>query len=138
MEVTFSLDQIQQVAKQILNNLEHKVILFQAPMGSGKTTLIKQLAKELNINDITSSPTFSIVNEYQSQDKAHTVYHFDLYRIQDEEEAYDMGMEEYLDSGAYCFIEWPENTPNIIPPEHTLIHIEVLPDNNRKVTLINK
>ncbi|MHC5202322.1 tRNA (adenosine(37)-N6)-threonylcarbamoyltransferase complex ATPase subunit type 1 TsaE [Myroides sp. LJL119] len=138
MEVIFSLDQIQQVAQEVLKNAEHKIILFQAPMGSGKTTLIKQLAKELNIIDLTSSPTFSIVNQYQSKDNKNTVYHFDLYRIEDEEQAYDMGMEEYLDSGDYCFIEWPENTPNIIPLEHTLVQIEILPDSKRKLNLINK
>ncbi len=137
MEIIFSLDQIDQVAQSILKNLKHKIVLFDAPMGAGKTTMIKALCQELGIQESTSSPTFSIVNQYQSTKQNQTIFHFDLYRLNNEEEAYDMGMEEYLDSGAYCFIEWPEKTPTIIPDNHSIVQISTLSDGSRKLVLQN-
>ncbi|MDR2221614.1 MAG: tRNA (adenosine(37)-N6)-threonylcarbamoyltransferase complex ATPase subunit type 1 TsaE [Flavobacteriaceae bacterium] len=138
MEITFTLDKIDQVAKAILEQVKHKIILFDAPMGAGKTTLIKALAKQLDIKDLTSSPTFSIVNEYKSETTNTTVYHFDLYRMEEEEEAYDMGMDEYLSSNAWCFIEWPEKAENMLSQEETAqITIEILADGQRKLQLIN-
>lgn len=138
MELVFSLEEIDQVAQKILAQVKHKIILFDAPMGSGKTTLIKALAKQLGIDDLTSSPTFSIVNEYRSTQSKENVYHFDLYRIEEEEELYDMGIEEYLDSSAWCFIEWPEKASDLLEQETTSkIKIEVLQDGNRKLELIN-
>jgi tRNA threonylcarbamoyladenosine biosynthesis protein TsaE len=136
-EIVFSLNQINDVAKQILDNLDHKIVLFNAQMGAGKTTLIKEISKQLGVKDMTSSPTFSIVNEYHSTLSKDRVYHFDLYRLNHEEEAYDMGMDEYLDSGHWCFIEWPEKTPNIIPDEHATIEIAILENGDRKLTLSN-
>ncbi|MTG97781.1 MULTISPECIES: tRNA (adenosine(37)-N6)-threonylcarbamoyltransferase complex ATPase subunit type 1 TsaE [Myroides] len=137
MEITFSLENIDQTAETVLRNIQNKVVLFDAEMGTGKTTFIKSLAKHLGVNDLTSSPTFSIVNEYHSATTSDIVYHFDLYRIEEEEEAYDMGMDEYLDSGNWCFIEWPEKTPNIIPEDHTLIEIFTLENGDRRLTLTN-
>ncbi|MBN8147840.1 tRNA (adenosine(37)-N6)-threonylcarbamoyltransferase complex ATPase subunit type 1 TsaE, partial [Vibrio vulnificus] len=87
----------------------------------------------IGVKDMTSSPTFSIVNEYKSETTNERVYHFDLYRLNDEEEAYDMGMDEYLDSNNWCFIEWPEKTPTIIPDEHAEIEIEILENGDRKL-----
>jgi tRNA threonylcarbamoyladenosine biosynthesis protein TsaE len=87
-------------------------------MGAGKTTFIKQLAKELGVMEATSSPTFSLVNEYQTNDNQ-IVYHFDFYRLKNETEALDMG-DEYLYSGNWCFIEWAENIPNLIPDSHSI------------------
>lgn len=134
METVFSLDEINEVAQQILSQNPKKVILFNGNMGVGKTTLIKSLAKNLGVKDATSSPTFSLVNEYQIDNNQY-VYHFDVYRLKNETEALDMGIDEYLYSGNWCFIEWAENIPNLIPDEHSTITIVQLPDGKRHLTL---
>jgi tRNA threonylcarbamoyladenosine biosynthesis protein TsaE len=95
-------------------------------MGAGKTTLIKELCKSIGVKDEVNSPTFSIVNEYQSEIGA--VYHFDLYRIQSEEELYDIGYEDYFFSGYLCLIEWPEMASGIIPEKHVMVKIRVVND----------
>ncbi|WP_010251262.1 tRNA (adenosine(37)-N6)-threonylcarbamoyltransferase complex ATPase subunit type 1 TsaE [Myroides injenensis] len=137
MEIIFSISDIEKTAEIVLKNIKHKIVLFDAPMGTGKTTFIKALSKQLGITDMTSSPTFSIVNEYYSDTINQRVYHFDLYRLEQEEEAYDMGMDEYLDSNNWCFIEWPEKTPTIIPDDHSLIQLSVLENGDRKLILVN-
>jgi tRNA threonylcarbamoyladenosine biosynthesis protein TsaE len=134
MEIIFSLDEIENVAKKILTENPKKVILFYGNMGVGKTTLIKSIAKELGVNDATSSPTFSLVNEYQINTNQY-LYHFDVYRLKNEVEALDMGIDEYLYSGNWCFIEWAENIPSLIPDEHSIIKIELLPDGKRHLIL---
>ncbi len=106
-----------------------KIFLFHAPMGAGKTTLIKALCKALGVDDHVSSPTFSIVNEYRGQETA--VYHFDFYRIKDEQEAFDLGYEEYFYSGHYCFVEWPEKIPSLLPSDALHLSIEILSDTSR-------
>lgn len=137
MEIIFTLNEIKAIAKELVAQIKHKVVLFEADMGVGKTTLIKQLVKELGVLDPTNSPTFSIVNEYRSQTTGDTIYHFDLYRIEEEIEAYDMGLDEYFDSGNWCFIEWPNKTPNLIPSAHSTIQISLLQDGSRKLILNN-
>lgn len=134
MEISFSLDQLEEVAKQILEQNPNKVILFHGEMGVGKTTLIKVLAKILGVNDVTSSPTFSLVNEYQTTNNQ-IVYHFDFYRLKSEIEALDMGADEYLYSGNWCFIEWAEKVANLIPEPHSIISISLLPDGKRFLSL---
>ena len=134
MEIIFSLDEIKQVAKKIIAEKPHKIILFHGTMGVGKTTLIKALAKELGVNDATSSPTFSIVNEYEAKDNQ-KVFHFDMYRLKSETEALDMGIEDYLYSGNWCFIEWAEKIPNLLPGEFSTINLYQTVDGKRNLRL---
>ncbi len=134
MQVTFLLDEINKVAEKILSQNLQKVILFNGEMGVGKTTLIKVLAQQLGVTDATSSPTFSLVNEYQLPNNQY-FYHFDVYRLKNENEALDMGIDEYLYSGNWCCIEWAEKIPNLIPTEHSIIEIKILPDGKRQLTL---
>lgn len=134
MEIYFSLDEIDKVASLIIEQNPNKIILFNGEMGVGKTTLIKALSKAMGVTDVTSSPTFSLVNEYQTQN-GEIVYHFDLYRLNKEEEAYDMGIDEYLYSDEWCFIEWAEKIPNLIPTEHTIIKLKRSPNGKRQLLM---
>ena len=135
MEIEFSLNEINKVANTIIAENPKKVILFNGEMGVGKTTLIKKMCKNLGVQEAASSPTFSLVNEYQIFNNQ-LVYHFDVYRLKSETEALDMGIDEYLYSGNWCFIEWSEKISNLIPEEHSIINIELLQNGNRKLTLI--
>jgi len=135
MNIVFSLDQLKEVAKQIIAQNPHKVILFHGEMGVGKTTLIKQLCKSLGVTEATSSPTFSLVNEYQANDNQ-LVYHFDFYRLKNEIEAMDMGVDDYLYSGNWCFIEWAEKIPSLVPEPHSVVTMELLPNAKRSLELI--
>ena len=134
MNIIFSIDQLEEVAQKIIAENPKKVILFHGEMGVGKTTLIKQLCKTLGVTGATSSPTFSLVNEYESDDNQ-LVYHFDFYRLNKEEEALDMGIDDYLYSGNWCFIEWAEKIQNLIPEVHSVITISLLADGKRSLTL---
>ena len=135
MNIIFSLAEIDTVADRILIENPKKILLFNGSMGVGKTTLIKSLAKKLGVIESTTSPTFSLVNEYQIANNQY-IYHFDVYRLKNEMEAMDMGIDEYLYSGNWCFIEWPENIPNLIPKEHSSITIELLPNGKRSLVLV--
>jgi len=117
------ISELDDLSKIILNNRkERDIICFYGEMGVGKTTLIKVICKELGIEDNVSSPTFSIVNEYISS-LGDSVYHFDFYRVKDEEEALDMGYEEYFFKNSLCFVEWPEKVSSLIPEEAFKIKI---------------
>jgi tRNA threonylcarbamoyladenosine biosynthesis protein TsaE len=109
-----------------------KIILFSGQMGAGKTTLIKAFCNHLGVKDEVSSPTFSLVNEYESN--VGPIYHFDLYRIQSEEELYDIGYEDYFFSGYLCLVEWPEMASGIIPENHILVHIQV--ENDQRIITV--
>ena len=135
MNIIFSLDQIQEVAEQIIASNPKKIILFNGEMGVGKTTLIKQLCKSLGVEGATSSPTFSLVNEYYTSNNQ-IVYHFDFYRLNKETEALDIGVDDYLYSGNWCFIEWSEKIASLIPEEHSTVTIEVLADGKRNLELV--
>jgi tRNA threonylcarbamoyladenosine biosynthesis protein TsaE len=112
-----SLTDLDEVAKKFIEKAGNsRVWLFYGEMGSGKTTFIKSLCNQLGVSDAMSSPTFSIVNEYLTRTNT-KIFHFDFYRIKNEAEAYDIGTEEYFYSGNYCFVEWPEKIPSLIPAE---------------------
>ena len=130
MEFVFSLDKIDTAVAHFFDSKPNKVVLFNGLMGAGKTTFIKALCKSLGVQDITSSPTFSLVNEYKTPDEQR-IYHFDLYRIHAEVEALDMGIEEYLYSGNWCFIEWPEKIPNLLPLNVTTVNIREAENGDR-------
>jgi tRNA threonylcarbamoyladenosine biosynthesis protein TsaE len=133
MNTDYTLIQIDEIAKQLLEIAEHKIFLFYGSMGVGKTTLIKAIAEQLGVLDSVSSPTFSLVNEYRdNQNKP--VYHFDFYRIEQEEEALDMGIEEYFDNNAFCLIEWPEKIKNLLPLDAVSVHLTELADGTRHIS----
>lgn len=123
IEITVkNLSELPKAATQILEEANgNHIFLFYASMGMGKTTLIKELCKQLGVKENVSSPTFSIVNEYEAEGKL--VYHFDFYRLKDENEAFDLGYEEYFYSGNYCFVEWPEKIENLLPENAVSVHI---------------
>ena len=129
MEVTYLLSEIESVAREVITKSKSKTLLFYGEMGAGKTTLIKAIIKELGASDIGSSPTFSLVNVYET--KKGSVNHFDFYRIKDESEAWDMGFEEYLDSDNWNLIEWPEKIENFIEEEYQKVCIEVMGEGKR-------
>lgn len=131
-----SLADLPAAAETIITHAgNNRIFLFYGDMGAGKTTLIKSLCSFLGTGDAVTSPTFAIVNEYQtSKDK---IYHFDFYRLKDQTEALDMGYEEYFYAGAYCFIEWPEKIPDLLPPHYTSISINALNDGSRQVDMEN-
>ena len=134
MEINYKLADIEEVAKHLINNLKTKTWLFYGNMGVGKTTLIKAIVKQLGCKDEVSSPTFSIINEYEVlNDK---IFHLDLYRIKNLEEAYNFGIEDYLDSNHYIFIEWPEKIESLLTDEFDKISIEIVSKENRKLVLI--
>lgn len=122
MELTYTQDQISEVAEQILGFSASNIFLFYGEMGVGKTTLIKEIVKQLGVTEISGSPSFSIVNEYEG--KNGSVYHFDFYRINDVEEAYDIGVEDYFYSDNYVFIEWPEKIKELLPEDAVAINIQ--------------
>lgn len=110
-----------------------RIFAFFGPMGSGKTTLIKEICKVLGVEEMVNSPSFSIVNEYRTKDHK-SVCHFDFYRIRKSSEAYDIGFEEYLSDGSYCLIEWPEKIKELLPPDFVYITIEEQPDKSRLIS----
>ena len=134
MNKNYSLNELSQIAKEVIKNATNKVLLFYGEMGVGKTTLIKEICKNLGVEDVAHSPTFSLVNEYQTNNND-TVYHFDFYRIENEEEAYDMGVEDYLYSNNWCLIEWPENVKNLVPLDAVVVKINLLENDQRNIQL---
>ena len=134
MNRSFDISDISLVAKQIIKSANSKIILFHGEMGIGKTTLINAVVKELGYEQDASSPTFSIVNEYEVNDGL--VYHFDFYRLNNESEAFDIGFEDYLYSGNWCFIEWPDKVENLLPENVNTIYLEKNNDTNRNIKLI--
>lgn len=128
-----SLEGLKDAAKQLIDfGGPEKIYLFYGDMGAGKTTFIKSLCASLGAREPVTSPTFSIVNEYEGE--AAKIYHFDFYRLKKQAEALDLGYEEYFYSGNYCFIEWPEKIPDLLPEHYVRVDIRVLDNDQRLLT----
>ena len=128
--------QLPEAAKQFVQAMnQNTVFAFYGKMGAGKTTFIKAICEELGVTDVINSPTFSIVNEYRSDTTGELIYHFDFYRIKKIEEVYDMGYEDYFDSGAVCFIEWPELIDDLLPGDAVKVSITEQEDGSRLLTM---
>ena len=135
MKITISsLEKINEAAQQFIENMgDGKVFAFYGKMGAGKTTFIKAICEELAVDDVITSPTFAIVNEYTSNKLGEPVYHFDFYRIKKIEEVYDMGYEDYFYSGHLCFLEWPELIEDLLPEDATKVTITEQEDGSRTI-----
>lgn len=129
------LSDLENAAMQVINAIgNRKIVALYGQMGAGKTTLVKHICKYLHVPDVVNSPTFSLVNEYL-QPSGEPIYHFDFYRINKLEEAYDFGYEEYFYSGHLCLIEWPEIVDELIPEEAVKLHIKVVDENKREIEI---
>lgn len=127
-----NLKDLENVARHILEVFhDQNIFLLSGKMGAGKTTLIKEMCRVLNVVDVVNSPTFSIVNEYRTNENK-SVFHFDLYRIKSPEELMDIGYEEYIYSNSVCFIEWPELATTLMPPSYVMIQIEADPESQER------
>ena len=127
-----NLDNIRAAAREFIENMgDARVFAFYGKMGAGKTTFVKAICEELGVEDVITSPTFAIINEYEGEE---TIYHFDFYRIKKLEEVYDMGYEDYFYSGALCFIEWPELIEEILPEDAVRVSIVEQEDGTRTVS----
>ncbi len=135
MEIVYTLNDLKAVAKQLIENIRSKTLLLYGDMGVGKTTLVKAIVEELGSIDNVSSPSFSIVNEYKTVD--YLIYHFDLYRINGIEEAYNFGIEEYLYSNNWSIIEWPDIAKDILPKHFDKIELSINDDNTRTLHINN-
>ncbi|MFT6203165.1 MAG: tRNA threonylcarbamoyladenosine biosynthesis protein TsaE [Spirosomataceae bacterium] len=130
-----NLTQLPQATEEvIMGSNERKIWCFDGEMGAGKTTFIQAICKEMGVEGAVQSPTFSIVNEYITTDNK-IIYHFDCYRLESVEEALDIGIEEYLYSGNYCFIEWSERITPLLPPDTFIVKIQEIEDKKRKISL---
>ena len=133
-----SLEHINEAAREFIAAMgDNTVFALYGKMGAGKTTFIKALCQELCVEDVVTSPTFAVINEYRSDIAGELIYHFDFYRIKKLEEVYDMGYEDYFYSGALCFIEWPELVEELLPGNTIKVTIEELEDGSRKLTMEN-
>jgi len=135
MEITITdIEHIGDAARQFVDVIgDHRVFAFYGSMGAGKTTFIKAICEQLGVEDVITSPTFAIVNEYETNDRP--IFHFDFYRIKRLEEVYDMGYEDYFYSGSICFIEWPELIEELLPDDAVRVTITEQPDGSRTVSM---
>lgn len=137
MEISIKdMDDLPRAAAELLDAIgDRRIVALQGKMGAGKTTLVGEMMRQLKMDDEASSPTFAIANEYHSSATGQTVYHFDFYRLESSAEAYDIGIEDYWDSGNLCLMEWTENIEDILPDDTLFVSIEELPDQSRRVII---
>lgn len=129
------INSLPEAASEFLKLLQRgRVYAFRAPMGAGKTTLISEICRQLNTIEEASSPTFSIINEYETAEGEH-IYHFDCYRLESAEEGYEIGAEDYFNSGRTCFVEWPENIEALLPEETVEVEIQVKENGERQIII---
>lgn len=128
---------LSQAAKEFAAQMgDETVYAFYGEMGAGKTTFIGELCRALGVeDDLANSPSFSIINEYRSDTTAELIYHFDLYRLENIDDALEIGVEDYFDSGALCLLEWPERIEALLPDDTVKVHITVNPDESRTLTI---
>lgn len=130
-----NLSELPCAAAEIIKELDrHPVVAFFGAMGAGKTTLIREIAAQMGVVDNVTSPTFALVNQYETEDRQ-VMYHFDFYRINRLEEAYDLGYEEYFYSGNVCLVEWPEKIEELLPEDALIVMIEIVDENERLITI---
>ena len=133
------LNTIHEAAKQFIAAMDDRTVFaFNGSMGAGKTTFIKAVCEVLGVTDVINSPTFAIVNEYRSNTTAELIYHFDFYRLNDIQEAQNIGVEDYFDSGSLCFIEWPEKVEALLPKDTVWVEITEQADSSRLLKVINR
>ena len=138
MQAVYGLHELEQVAAAVIEAARgERIWLIDGDMGAGKTTLVKAMAKQLGVVNTVSSPTFSIVNEYRDRE-GKTIYHFDFYRLKSEAEAYDIGVDEYLESGNVCWMEWSEKIPSLLPDHYFKIQIEVNDPQTRTIHYVRE
>ncbi len=132
-----SIDGLEAAAREFVALMgDYTIFAFYGEMGAGKTTFISALCRELGVeDDLAGSPSFSIINEYRSDTTAELMYHFDLYRLESLDEAFDIGVEDYFDSGALCLLEWPERIADILPDDTVKVSLTVNPDQSRTLTV---
>ena len=135
MTIQYNIEQVETVAKQVIEAATSKIILFEGDIGVGKTTLIKTLVSLLGSDDLVSSPTFSLVNEYKGIND--NIFHFDLYRVEEEEELYNFGIETYIYSDDYVFVEWPNLLKPLLQDQFTTINIKLSENSARELTITN-
>ncbi len=134
MKLEYDLSELDETAVKVINHTKNKILLFYGEMGVGKTTLIKSIAKQLGVQDRVTSPTFSIVNEYVTTEEK-TIAHFDFYRLKNEEEALDLGFDQYLERADWIFIEWPEKIASYIPKNSQNVEISSIKGQKRKIII---
>lgn len=133
---TYRLEDIEKVAKELILAFgDSRIIAFDGKMGAGKTTLIKEICRQLGSKSDINSPTFAIVNEYNLA-RNQRIFHFDFYRLNKQEEALELGIFDYLDSGSWCFLEWHEKIVAYLPPETVVVKIDSITDNERQITVL--
>lgn len=135
MQVTYTENQLQEIVQELLSKTQSKTICFYGEMGTGKTTLIKAIIKELCSIDTAHSPTYGIVNEYFDAKGELLAYHFDFYRLNNETEALDLGLEDYFNADVLVLIEWPEMITSLLPEDTTDVFLEIIDQNTRKLTM---